>query len=117
MHCELGCNELVISVSALPSVLTGDSMNDLNVTASTWHTAHSSGSVRVWVKVTGESGGAGEHGAKMRARVKVRVGQELGCRSRPTSTCLPRDYVTLCRHGRRTRLVEHQRQLAESDAA
>ena len=38
MHCELGCNELVISVSALPSVLTGDSMNDLNVTASTCST-------------------------------------------------------------------------------
>jgi len=30
---------------------------------------------------------------------------------------LPRDHVALCRHGRRTRLVEHQRQLAESDAA
>ena len=55
MHCEVGSNELVSSLSA-PSVLTGDSMNDLNVTASTCfreHAARSSGSVRDWVKVAG----------------------------------------------------------------
>ena len=52
----------------------------------------------------------------MRARATVREAQELGLGSAAGSTCLPHDYVALCRHGRRTRLVEQQRQLAEGDA-
>ena len=52
----------------------------------------------------------------MRARATVREAQELGLGSEPGSTCLPRDNVALCRHGRRTPLVEHQRQLAEGNA-
>lgn len=66
-HCEVGCNLLVswlVSSVSAPSELTGDSMNDLNVMASTC-----SGGRRALFGIGaslgyGESGVAGEHGGK-----------------------------------------------------
>ena len=66
-HCEVGCNLLarsMVSSLSTPSELCGDSMNDLNVMASTC-----SGGRRALFGIGaslghGESGVAGEHGGK-----------------------------------------------------